>query len=170
MIGLIALALLRLGNKQFGVSNNLRHLCAALAPGKSEYLRYDWKRIGGWNLTFLAGILTGGFLAARFLPGGPPAISQAAHDALQSLGVRDFDHLAPNDVFAWWRLLRWKGIGIMLGGGFLVGFGSAWAGGCTSGHGVLGLANLDKASMLAIAGFFAGGLLATYLFLPTLLR
>ena len=58
----------------------------------------------------------------------------------------------------------------MLGGGFLVGFGSAWAGGCTSGHGVLGLANLDRASFVAIAGFFAGGLLATWFFLPALLH
>src|SRR5262245_1623189 len=90
-IGLVALALLRLGNKQFGVSSNLRHMCAAIAPGKSEYLRYDWKRIGGWNLIFLGGILTGGFLAGRFLHGGPPAISPATRDALQQLGVRDFD-------------------------------------------------------------------------------
>jgi uncharacterized protein len=170
LIGSIALALLAVGNKSFGVSNNLRHICAAIAPGRSEYLRYDWKRLGGWNLIFLAGILAGGFLAARFLPGGAPAISPATHDALQRLGVRDFDHLAPNDVFAWWRLLRWQGAAIMLGGGFLVGFGSAWAGGCTSGHGVLGLANLDRASFVAIAGFFAGGLLATWFFLPALLH
>jgi len=169
LIGLIALALLRVGNKSFGVSNNLRHICAAIAPGGSEFLRYDWKTLGGWNLTFVAGILVGGFLAARFLPGGPPAISLATHDALQQLGVRDFDHLAPTDIFAWGRLRHWRGIGIIVGGGFLVGFGTAWAGGCTSGHGVLGLANLDKASMLAIVGFFAGGLLATYFLLPLLL-
>jgi uncharacterized membrane protein YedE/YeeE len=170
LIGLTALVLLKVGNKPFGVSNNLRHLCAALAPRPGGYLRYDWRKEGGWNLAFFAGIVGGGLIAARLLPGGPPAIAQATHDALQGLGVRDFEHLAPNDVFAWWRLLRWKGIATILGGGFLVGFGTAWAGGCTSGHGVLGLASLDRASFVAVLGFFAGGLFATFVLLPVLLR
>jgi hypothetical protein len=170
VVGLVAVALLVLGNKHFGVSSNLRHLCAAIAPGRIEFLSYDWRGRGGWNLAFLAGIVVGGFLAAHLLPAtAGPAISDKTRLALQQLGVSDFAHLAPLDVFAWQRLLSWRGIGLILGGGFLVGFGSAWAGGCTSGHGILGLANFDRASLVAILGFFAGGLLATWFLLPILL-
>lgn len=170
LVGLIAVALLALGNKQFGVSSNLRALCAAMAPRKIDFVRYDWRARDGWNLAFLAGIAAGGILAAWLLPAqAGPAIAERTQLALQELGVRDFEHLAPGDVFAWSRLLRWQGLAIVLGGGFLVGFGSAWAGGCTSGHGILGLANFDRASLVAVLGFFAGGLLATWFLLPILL-
>ncbi len=171
LVGLVAVALLALGNKHFGVSSNLRHLCAAIAPRKVEFLRYDWRGGGGWNLAFLAGIVLGGFMAAHFLPAAAgPAIAEKTRLALQELGVGDFAHLAPVDVFACERLMTWRGIALIVGGGFLVGFGTAWAGGCTSGHGILGLANLDRASLIAVLGFFAGGLLATWLLLPVLLR
>jgi uncharacterized membrane protein YedE/YeeE len=169
LIGLFVPALLLLGNKQFGVSSNLRHLCAAIAPGGVDFFRYDWKSQGLWNLTFLAGILAGGFVAARLLGPPPVAISPETRAMLLELGVRDFSGLVPADVFSWSRLLTLRGALLIVGGGFLVGFGTAYAGGCTSGHGISGLAILERASLLAVAGFFAGGLLGTYLLLPLLL-
>ena len=56
----------------------------------------------------------------------------------------------------------------MVVGGFLVGFGTAYAGGCTSGHAIAGLADAQPASLIAVCGFFAGGLAGTYLLLPIL--
>jgi hypothetical protein len=168
LIGLFVPALLLLGNKQFGISSNLRHLCAALAPGRVEFFRYDWKSMGMWNLAFLAGILAGSFLAARLLGVPDVAITPETQAMLARLGVRDFAGLVPGDLFAWSQLLTLRGLVSIVGGGFLVGFGTAYAGGCTSGHGIFGLAVLEQASLLAVAGFFAGGLLGTYVLLPLL--
>jgi uncharacterized membrane protein YedE/YeeE len=149
LIGLFVPALLLLGNRVFGISSNLRHLCAAIVPGRVEFFRYDWKDAGSWNLMFLAGVLFGGFIGARLLS---PA------------GVV----LAPADVFSWHGLFTLRGAIAIVGGGFLVGFGTAYAGGCTSGHAISGLANFERASLVAVLGFFAGGLLCTYFVVPLL--
>lgn len=168
LIGLFVPALLLLGNRQFGISSNLRHLCAALAPARIEFFRYDWKITGLWNLAFLAGILVGGYIAARLLGVPDVAVSPETKAVLGRLGIRDFAGLVPADVFNWSSLLTLRGLTLIVGGGFLVGFGTAYAGGCTSGHGISGLAVFDRASLLAVAGFFAGGLLGTYVLLPLL--
>jgi uncharacterized protein len=169
VIGLFVPALLLLGNRQFGVSSNLRHLCAAVAPGGVEFFSYDWKSKGLWNLAFLAGIFLGGFIAAQWLGVGDVAISPRTRAALVQLGLRDFTGLVPGDVFAWSELLTPRGATLILGGGFLVGFGTAYAGGCTSGHGIAGLAVLEPASLIAVVAFFAGGLLGTFAILPLLM-
>jgi hypothetical protein len=157
------------GNKVFGISGNLSHICAAIAPGKVEYFRYDWRRVGLWNLVFLAGVLIGGFLA--FHGGGPHdvAISPEARATLTRLGIHDFSGLAPRELFTWHALLTVKGFVSVVVGGFLVGFGTAYAAGCTSGHAISGLANLELPSLIAVLGFFAGGLAATWFILPFLL-
>jgi hypothetical protein len=154
------------GNRLFGVSSNLRHLCSAVLPGKLDYFRYDWKRIGLWNLLFAAGILLGGFLASHW--GGSPnvAIAEQTRIDLARLGIHDFSGLAPREIFTWSALLTRKGFVSVILGGFLVGFGTAYAGGCTSGHAISGLADLQMSSLIAVVGFFAGGLLATYFILP----
>jgi uncharacterized membrane protein YedE/YeeE len=167
-IGLFVPALLIVGNRVFGVSSNLRHLCSAVLPGKLDYFRYDWKRTGLWNLLFVAGILVGGFLASHWAGSREVAISEQTKLALTRLGIHDFSGLAPREVFSWSALLRPKGFASVLLGGFLVGFGAAYAGGCTSGHAISGLADLQLPSLIAVAGFFAGGLLATYFVLPLL--
>jgi uncharacterized membrane protein YedE/YeeE len=168
LIGLFVPALLLLGNRQFGISSNLRHLCAAMAPGRLEFFRYDWRGTGGWNLAFLAGILAGSAIAARYLGTPDVAITPDTRAALAALGVRDFSGLVPSDVFGWSSLGTVRGVILIAGGGFLVGFGTAYAGGCTSGHGIAGLASFDRASLVAVIAFFAGGLAATYLLLPWL--
>ena len=78
LIGLFVPALLLLGNRQFGISSSLRHLCAAIVPGRVEFFRYDWKNAGMWNLAFIGGVFVGGFIAARLLGAGDVAISPAA--------------------------------------------------------------------------------------------
>lgn len=168
LIGLFVPALLILGNRPFGVSSNLRHLCAAMAPRDLAFFRYDWKSVGLWNLVFVAGILAGGFLGTRLLGSENVALAAPTQAALARLGLHDFTGLAPREIFAWSSLLTLRGAVSIVGGGLLVGFGTAYAGGCTSGHAISGLAALERASLVAVLGFFAGGLLCTHFILPLL--
>lgn len=169
LIGLFVPALLLLDNKSLGVSSNLRHLCAVLAPRKLPFFRYEWKEAGLWNLIFLVGVVLGGFIGGNLLAAPTVAISAATHADLAALGLHDFAGLAPRELFNWSNLLSPRGLVLLVGGGFLVGFGTAYAGGCTSGHGIAGLANLERPSLIAMLGFFAGGLLATFVLLPRIL-
>lgn len=169
-IGLLVALLLLTTGKAFGVSSSFRHLCAATFPGRAEYFRYDWKRVGTWNLVFVLGMLVGGFIAGwLFANPEPVAISTATRADLAALGIRDFDGLVPDDLIGWGALASFPGFVAIVLGGFLVGFGARWAGGCTSGHAITGLAGLQKASLVAVIGFFAGGLIVTYLVYPVLL-
>ena len=163
-------ALLLIGNKSFGVSSNFRHVCAALAPGRVQFFNHDWKKLGAWNLAFLAGIFVGALIAWRLAPPPPPALAADTVAALHQLGLQDLTGLAPRELFSWASLLTVKGFVLVVIGGFLVGFGTAYAGGCTSGHAIAGLADLQLPSLVAVCGFFAGGLVGTYLLLPALLR
>jgi hypothetical protein len=169
VIGLFVPALLILGNKVFGVSSNLRHLCTAVLPGNIDYFRYDWRRTGLWNLLFVAGVLVGGFVAAHWGGSQSVAISEQTRDALTKLGIHDFSGVAPRQLFTWSVLLTLKGFVSIVVGGFLVGFGTAYAGGCTSGHAISGLADMQPSSFIAVLGFFAGGLIATHFLLPLFL-
>jgi uncharacterized protein len=166
IIGLFVPALLIAGNKVFGISGNLSHLCAAFAPGKIEYFGYDWRRAGLWNLVFLAGVLMGGFLAAHTGGAHNIAISAATRTMLEHMGIHDFSGVAPREIFTWQTLLTARGLIAIVAGGFFVGFGTAYAAGCTSGHAISGLANFQLPSFVAVIGFFAGGLAASYFILP----
>lgn len=170
LIGLIV-PLLLLGGRLFGVSSNLRHICSAALPGSCDYFDYDWKSSGLWNLVFIAGAVVGGVVAGTLLsePDAVIGIAEATRADLARLGIHDFRGLVPDDVFSWGGLTGLPGLAMVIGGGFLVGFGARYAGGCTSGHGITGLATLQLASLIAVAGFFAGGLIATWLLLPLLL-
>ena len=170
LIGLFAPLLLVVGNKVFGVSSNLRHMCATFASGL-EYFEYDWRGEGAWNLAFAAGILVGGFLAGVVLANPNPIdIAQSTRTSLAGLGIHAFGGLAPVELFNWGALLSARGLLLIGGGGFLVGFGTAYAGGCTSGHGISGIADLQPASFVALLGFFAGGMVGTFVLLPLILR
>ncbi len=168
IIGLFVPALLIVDTKEFGISSNLRHICSAVVPGKLEYFRYNWKKAGLWNLIFLVGVLLGGFLVSHWTTPHDIAISPQTRLALTKLGIHDFSGIAPHEVFNWHALLTLRGFVSIIVGGFLVGFGTAYAGGCTSGHAIAGLANFQLPSLIAVFGFFAGGLLATHFILPLL--
>ena len=171
LIGLMVPVLLIFGGKMFGISSNLRHACAAAFPGRIEFFQYDWKRRGIWNLTFALGVVIGGFLAVTLFPHPEPTIgiSEGARAQLSAIGISDFTGLMPDDVFTWEGLASLPGVIMIAVGGFLVGFGARYAGGCTSGHAISGLADLQVPSLVAVIGFFIGGLFVTYVVLPLIL-
>ena len=170
LIGLTVPALLLIGNKSFGVSSSLRHLCAII-PNKVAFFRYDWKREGGWSLAFALGIVLGGFVGGVLLANPEPLqVAYATQADLANLGIPVDGEYVPQAVFGVSSLFSLRGVLILLGGGFLVGFGARYAGGCTSGHAISGLANLQLPSLVAVIGFLVGGLTMTYLLFPLIFQ
>jgi len=169
LIGLMVPLLLILGNKIFGISSSLRHICAACFPANISFFKYNWRR-EAWNLFFAAGILLGGIVAAIWLQSGEPVqVNPKLVSELTGYGITNYDGLVPVELFNWNNLLSVKGIVLIVGGGFLVGFGTRYAGGCTSGHSIMGLSNLQWPSLVATCCFMAGGIIMANVFLPLLL-
>jgi uncharacterized protein len=169
IIGLTVPTLLILGNKSFGISSSLRHICAACAPAGIPFFQYNWKK-EIWNLIFVFGILIGGFVGTSLLA-NPEAIvvSEATQADLRALGITDFSSLMPSDIFQWETIVGVKGILFFVIGGLLVGFGTRYAGGCTSGHAIMGLSNLQWPSLVATVFFMIGGFVMTHLIFPYLM-
>ena len=169
LIGLTVPALLLLGNKRLGISSTLRHICAACYPAKLPLFNYDWKK-ESWNLFFAVGILIGGFLGGKvFANPEPVAVTTETQNYFSSVGIESADGLMPEQLFNWESLLTLKGFLLMIVGGFLVGFGTRYARGCTSGHGIFGISSLQWPSLLATACFFAGGILFNHFVVPVIL-
>lgn len=169
LIGLTVPALLILGNKSFGISSSLRHICAACIPANLPFFQYNWKK-EAWNLFFVAGIVIGGFLAAQFLRNpNDIVINPKLAAELATYGIYNYHELVPADILNWQTLFTAKGFVLMVVGGFLVGFGTRYAGGCTSGHAIMGLSNLQWPSLVATISFMAGGFLVANLLLPLIL-
>lgn len=171
---LIALTffLLHWFGRTFGVSNNLRTMCAMGGGGRcSSFFQLDVKE-HLWNLILIVGSGVGGFLAYRYLMEAPAQVDIAASsiETFKEWGIADPGKgYIPEGVLGNESLASWFGRGILLAGGFLVGFGARYAGGCTSGHAITGLSTLQMPSLIAVIGFFVGGLLMTYFILPWLL-
>ncbi|MBZ5858917.1 YeeE/YedE family protein [Flavihumibacter profundi] len=169
LIGLTVPILLIMGNKSFGVSSSLRHICAACIPAKIPFFHYDWKK-EIWNLFFVSGILLGGIIAAQFLADPSPiAVNANLVNELGKYGIADYHGLLPTEVFSWQQLFTIRGLIMMVGGGFLVGFGTRYAGGCTSGHSIMGLSTLQWPSLVATCCFMAGGFIMANFILPLIL-
>jgi uncharacterized membrane protein YedE/YeeE len=168
MIVVVMLILLFWG-KSFGFSANLRTMCTIAGAGnKVKFFDFDWKT-QKWNLFFLIGSVIGGFIASNYLSSpADMALSANTVQDLQKLGVQFNGELNPSQLFSLEALKSPKTIAILLLGGLLVGFGSRYAGGCTSGHAISGLSNLQVPSLIAVVGFFIGGLVMTFLILPLL--
>lgn len=168
IIGLAVPLVYLYAGRKWGVSSTFRDVCAATFPHNLDYFRYSWRNRGAWRLTMALGLIVGGFIASVTGP-TDVAISAATHADLARLGITDFSGLVPSDVFSWSGLASLPGILLIVGGGFLVGFGTRYANGCTSGHAISGLSALRVTSLVAVLGFFVGGLIATHLLLPLIL-
>jgi hypothetical protein len=170
LIGLTVPLLLILGNRTFGISSSLRHVCAACIPANISFFKYDWKK-ESWNLLFVAGILVGGFLTHVFLT-DPNAVqvNPKLVEELSGYGITDYSSLIPADVFSWPALFTARGFILMVVGGFLVGFGTRYAGGCTSGHAIMGISSLQWPSVIATCCFMAGGFVMANLILPFIMK
>lgn len=167
LIALVMTALLYTG-KKFGMSSNLQTLCSAAGAGKvTEFFNFDWKA-ERWNLVVILGAVLGGFMASNYLvePDFEIGVNPAVVSVLQDYGFSapESNYLPPN-LFSW-ENLNAKHFLLLLGGGFLIGFGARYAGGCTSGHAISGLSNLQLPSLIAVLGFFAGGLVMVHLLFP----
>ena len=170
LIGLTVPLLLFLGNKSFGISSSLRHVCASCIPANIPFFKYDWKK-EAWNLFFVAGILIGGIIAGLLLVNPDPIqASPKLIEEMTSYGITDYRGLVPVELFSWSSLLTLKGLVMIVGGGFLVGFGTRYGGGCTSGHAIMGLSNLQWPSLVATCCFMAGGFIMANLILPFILK
>ena len=169
LIGLTVPALLIIGNKSFGISSSLRHICASCLPANIPFFKYDWKK-EVWNLFFVFGIFLGGAIAINLLPNpNPVEVNPKLATELASYGITNFNNLVPEDIINWQSLFTLKGFLLMVVGGFLVGFGPRYAGGCTSGHAIMGLSNLQLPSLIATISFMIGGFIMANLILPFIL-
>lgn len=165
----LTMALLLFSGRRFGVSSNFQTLCAIGGAGKlSDYFRIDWKK-NIWNLVFVAGTVIGGFLAATYLSSGQVIdINPDTLAVLPQEWTPNVNEALPSALFSWESLGTPRGIIMLVLGGFLVGFGVRYANGCTSGHAISGLSNLQLPSLIAVMGFFAGGLIMTWMVFPYL--
>jgi len=170
ILGLMVPLLLLLGNKRFGISGSLRHICAACLPAKIPFFQYQWKH-EIWNIFFVVGIGVGGWLAAGPLA-NPEAITvaPATASALATLGIESNGTLMPASIFGPEQLFTSNGLLFFVLGGFLVGFGTRYGGGCTSGHAIFGLSTLQWPSLVATVSFMAGGFIMVHVLFPFLIK
>ncbi len=169
LIGLTVPILLLIGNKTFGISSSLRHACAMCVPANIPFFKYEWKK-EMWNIFFVIGIFFGGIISMALLTNDAPIlIDNQLQAELAEYGITNISGLLPEELFSWNELFTVRGLIMIVGGGFLVGFGTRYAGGCTSGHAISGLSNLQWPSLVATCCFMIGGLLMANFILPFIL-
>ncbi|RZJ70473.1 YeeE/YedE thiosulfate transporter family protein [Flavobacterium sp.] len=167
LIASVMLCLIWFG-KTFGMSSNLRSMCSIAGAGKFvPFFNFDWKS-QRWNLIVVLGTMLGGFVAVHYLSSpdnvalNPKTIAQLSDMGIDAPNGK----LLPSAVFSAEAMQNPKMIAVLLLGGVLIGFGSRYAGGCTSGHAISGLSNLQLPSLKAVIGFFVGGLIMAHFILP----
>ncbi len=142
-LGLMIPLLLLSTGKSWGISGSFRNINAMCAPRtKLPYLQFDW-RSSAWKVILAVGVVIGGFIANYLLSPEPVPF-------------------LPDIYFSV------KGVLLLSAGGLLIGFGTRYADGCTSGHTLMGLSNLQMTSLIATICFFIGGLIMTWLIMPLL--
>ncbi|SNR37290.1 hypothetical protein SAMN06265371_10239 [Lutibacter agarilyticus] len=154
--------------ERFGVSSNLETFCSIGGAGRFiDYFKIDWKQ-NSWNLVFVAGSIVGGFVAANWLsPSDAVDLNPQTVQDLAAIGIQNAGATyLPDEIFSIETMLTFKGFLVLLIAGIMVGFGARWAGGCTSGHAIVGLSNLELPSLISVVGFFIGGLVMTWFILP----
>lgn len=175
MIAVVMFLLIKSGQK-FGVSSSFQAMCSVSGAGKwFEYFDYDWRK-HDWLLTFVAGAIIGGFIGSTLLASPDPVqVAASTTSDLAALGLSvpqtyaEGSGFLPIDIFNFDNLFSVQGLIVMVLGGMMIGFGTRYAGGCTSGHAITGLSNLQLPSLVAVIGFFIGGLVMTHLLLPYVL-
>lgn len=166
LIGLIVPALLIIDNNAFGVSSTLRDFCTAVIPRRFSYFNYPLKDVI-WRNILILGVFLGGSLAWLIWGNDSiPGVGEASIESLKAYQISVEGGLVPLEIFSWSNVLSFQGFMFIILGGFLVGFGTRWADGCTSGHAITGLAMFSKASFIAVIGFFVGGLISVHLIFP----
>ena len=172
MITFIMYLLLFFG-KSFGMSSNLRTMCSIGGGRLVDFFKFDWKA-QIWNLVVALGAMLGGFIFIHFMDNNPTVnISDQTIKSLSEININvvkgNVSHF-PKELFNWEALFTLKGFLFVIGSGLLVGFGTRYAGGCTSGHAISGLSNLQIPSLIAVIGFFVGGLIMVNFILPYILQ
>jgi uncharacterized membrane protein YedE/YeeE len=167
MIAFIMFLLLMVG-KSFGMSANLRTICAVCGAGnKVNFFKFDWKS-QKWNLVVVIGAVIGGYIGSHYLTTDMAVAINP--DTIADLNVLGFESAGksylPDELFETISLFNVKSILILFIGGLLVGFGARYAGGCTSGHAISGLSDLQLPSFIAVIGFFIGGLTMIHFLFP----
>ncbi len=154
--------------KQFGMSSNLSTMCTLCGAGsKADFFDFDWKS-QRWNLIVVVGAVIGGFMGANLLSlDTSVAINPDTVNILEEMGFSSAGQAyLPTELYSWEAVGGIKALIILLVGGILIGFGARYAGGCTSGHAISGLSNLQLPSLIAVIGFFIGGLVMIHLLFP----
>lgn len=167
----INLFLLLYFGQRFGLSTSMKTTCAMLGAGnKISFFKYNWKE-ESWLLIYILGTIIGGFIAFHFLHAGDAVIvSDKTKAALDNLGIAANQSFEPAELFSLQNVFTLKGISLLISGGFLIGFGTRWANGCTSGHAIAGLSDFQLPSLVAVIGFFIGGLIMTHLLIPIIFK
>ena len=167
----VVLFLLLFSEKRFGMSTNLKTMCSMAGAGKKiPFFAGDWKA-NRWGLLVALGATVGGFIAATYMTNGsvgmihPDVVTELNQMGISGAGVE----FMPPELFGIEALTQPKTLVLLAMGGFLIGFGTRYAGGCTSGHAISGLSDLQWPSFVAVIGFFVGGLLMNHLILPYIL-
>lgn len=172
MITFIMYLLLFFG-KSFGMSSNLRTMCSIGGGRIVDFFKFDWKA-QIWNLVVAGGAMIGGFIFIKFIDPNPtvdisPETIQSLKDININVEAGNVSHF-PTEIFSWDNLFTFQGIMFIVVSGIFVGFGTRYAGGCTSGHAISGLSNLQFPSLIAVVGFFSGGLLMVNFILPYIMQ
>lgn len=157
--------------QRFGISTCMKATCSALGAGKkTPFFNYNWKN-DSWLMVYVLGTVIGGFIAFQFLGAGAPVIvSEKTTKALEQLNIVANQSFEPAEIFSLQNIFSIKGFLLLASGGFLIGFGTRWANGCTSGHAIAGLSDLQLPSFVAVIGFFIGGLIMTHLLIPIIFK
>ncbi|ALJ04519.1 YeeE/YedE family protein [Pseudalgibacter alginicilyticus] len=168
----LVMALLLYFEKTFGMSSNLKTMCAIGGAGKfSDFFKFNWKE-QSWNLVVVLGAIIGGFIAVHYLSNdsitdlNPKTVTELKSMGFENSGAA----LVPNELYDFEALISLKNLLILIIGGLLVGFGTRYADGCTSGHAISGLSSLQKPSLIAVIGFFIGGLIMANLIFPLIFK
>ena len=156
--------------QNFGASTNFETLCTMAGAGKfSDYFKKDWKQ-RDFALMFVVGLVIGGFISAYYLVPNPAIdLNPTTVNELTDLGFNNVaESYFPEEIFSDEVVFSLKGFLILMVSGLLIGFGTRYAGGCTSGHAITGLSSVQLPSLLAVIGFFIGGIIATWVIIPLL--